>query len=82
MELCNKVGSAPITLAGQSTFLSAPSRERGRKPDEFYRLVESLCPGAKLDLYARESRRGWTSWGAEATKFDEAPLAAGGTRRT
>jgi N6-adenosine-specific RNA methylase IME4 len=65
-------GRPALALEGQSTFLQAHTRERGRKPDEFYRLVEGLCPGAKLDMFARQSRKGWTTWGAEATKFDSA----------
>lgn len=34
-----------------------------RKPPEFFALVESLCPGAYVELFARELRPGWTSIG-------------------
>lgn len=63
-------GRPTLALGGQSTFLHARAHERGRKPAEFYRLVEGLCPGAKLEMFARETRRGWVTWGAERTKFD------------
>ena len=50
--------------------IRAPAREHSRKPEKFYRLVEEHCPGSKLDWFARESRPGWTTFGAEATLFD------------
>jgi N6-adenosine-specific RNA methylase IME4 len=36
------------------------------KPDEFYRMVETCSPGPWLEMFARQSRPGWTAWGAEA----------------
>lgn len=46
-------------------------REHSRKPDEFYAFIEQLTPGARrVDLFARQSRPGWTTWGREARKFD------------
>lgn len=48
-------------------------REHSRKPEEFYKRVEKFAPHARrLDLFSRASRRGWTTWGNEKTKFDEA----------
>lgn len=48
------------------------AREHSRKPDEAYDLIEALSPGARrVDLFSRQSRPGWDSWGHEATKFDE-----------
>jgi N6-adenosine-specific RNA methylase IME4/ParB-like chromosome segregation protein Spo0J len=44
-------------------------REHSRKPAEFYEMVEKHCAGAKLELFAREPREGWQTWGAEAEKF-------------
>src|SRR5512132_1008107 len=37
-------GRPVVTLTSQSTLLTGPLREHSRKPDEFYALVESLCP--------------------------------------
>ena len=49
----------------------APRREHSRKPDEVVQRIEELYPEArKLEMFARESRPGWVSWGNEATKFD------------
>lgn len=50
--------------------LIAPRREHSRKPDEFFAGVEKLVPGPYLELFSRQSRPGWSSWGAEAGKFD------------
>jgi N6-adenosine-specific RNA methylase IME4/ParB-like chromosome segregation protein Spo0J len=59
-------GHPTVTLTNQTTLLHGPMREHSRKPDEFFTLVESLCPGSKLELFAREARPGWAAWGAEA----------------
>jgi len=63
-------GKPVVNLTTQTTLLSARNREDSRKPDEFYALVELLCPGRKLEMFARETRRGWTAWGAEKAKFN------------
>ena len=64
-------GSPTVVLSAQSTRLDAPLREHSRKPDEFYALVESLCPGPKCELFARQPRPGWVSWGADVNRFPE-----------
>jgi N6-adenosine-specific RNA methylase IME4 len=58
-------GSPKMTSIGASTLLQAPSRNHSEKPEAFYDLVEKMCPGPRLDMFARSKRRGWTSWGAE-----------------
>lgn len=42
-----------------------------RKPEAFYKRVEELCPGSKLELFSRETRPGWQAWGSEKGLFDE-----------
>ena len=54
-------GKPIITLTNQTTALSGPLREHSRKPDEFYALVDSLCPGNKAEWFARTMREGWTA---------------------
>jgi N6-adenosine-specific RNA methylase IME4 len=72
-ELClvgtrGKPGKGAIALP---SLFNGIARESGRKPDEFYRLVERFKPTARrVDLFARQSRAGWVSYGDEATKFD------------
>jgi N6-adenosine-specific RNA methylase IME4 len=65
-------GRPTVMLTNQTTALVAPMREHSRKPDEFYALVDALCPGSKLEMFARESREGWQRWGAESEKFNAA----------
>lgn len=54
----------PLERADRSWF-TWPRREHSVKPGEFYDLVESVSPGPYLDLFAREPRDGWTTWGDE-----------------
>lgn len=49
--------------------LKAERREHSRKPDEFYRLVEEVCTGSKLEMFARQRRQGWDSWGDQVDMF-------------
>ena len=45
-----------------STALLAPRGEHSEKPDAFYQLVESLCPGKRLDMFAGKRRPNWECW--------------------
>lgn len=49
-----------------------PRREHSRKPDCVHERIERLVAGPYLELFARQSRPGWTTWGNERTKFDGA----------
>lgn len=52
-------------------WLAAERREHSRKPDEvFARLDEFLLPGLRrLEMFARERRPGWESFGNEIERF-------------
>ena len=58
-------GKPVIQLTNQTTAISGPLREHSRKPEEFYALVDALCPGSKVELFARRRREGWASHGNE-----------------
>ncbi|WP_223278328.1 MT-A70 family methyltransferase [Nostoc sp. 'Peltigera membranacea cyanobiont' 232] len=59
------------TLTNQSSILHSPRREHSRKPEQFFELVEKLCPDmTKLEMFARSSRVGWDCWGDQADLFD------------
>lgn len=49
----------------------APKREHSRKPKGVHARIERLCSGPYLELFARQSRPNWTTWGNQATKFDK-----------
>jgi N6-adenosine-specific RNA methylase IME4 len=53
----------------------APVREHSRKPAEVYRRIERFCAGPRIELFARERRPGWISWGDEIGRFDATSLA-------
>ena len=36
------------------------------KPEAFLDVVESVCPGPYLEMFARRNRLGWDTWGNEA----------------
>lgn len=68
--LIGRMGS-PQVKPIQSGF-DGVAREHSRKPEESYRLAEKFVPNAwRLDMFSRESREGWDSFGDEAEKFDE-----------
>ena len=62
-------GKPPLALREQTDFTEELAREHSRKPEAFYELVESLCPAPRLEMFARQRRPGWTSWGLEVDKF-------------
>lgn len=57
--------------AGVRQLIVAPVREHSRKPDEVYEGIERLFgpTPSRLDLFSRQQRSGWTSWGNQTDKF-------------
>ncbi len=45
------------------------SREKGRKPNEFYKMVEGYCIGRRLDFFSHERRDGWEQHGYDCDRF-------------
>jgi N6-adenosine-specific RNA methylase IME4 len=50
----------------QVNLLATRKREHSRKPDEQYKIIEACSPGPFLELFARGTREGWTTWGNQA----------------
>lgn len=72
MVLFGVRGKKARTLApgrSQVNFLKTQKREHSRKPDEFYNIVESCSPGPYLEMFARGTRPGWTTWGSQAEEY-------------
>jgi N6-adenosine-specific RNA methylase IME4 len=59
-------GKPTVTLTNQTTVVEGKSPEHSAKPDEFYEMVESLCPGSKVEIFSRTNREGWTTYGDES----------------
>lgn len=64
-----KKGSMPNrTLAparSQVNLIRTIKREHSRKPDEIIPIIESCSNGPRVELFARQTREGWDSWGDE-----------------
>lgn len=54
----------------QVNVLAKQKREHSRKPDEMYDLIEACSPGPRLELFARGSRPGWSTWGNQADDYE------------
>ncbi|HEY7666297.1 MAG TPA: MT-A70 family methyltransferase [Xanthobacteraceae bacterium] len=50
----------------QVNLLATRKREHSRKPDQQYDLIEACSRGPFLELFARGTRKGWTTWGNQA----------------
>jgi len=63
-------GNPEWNLTNERDVLRAARREHSRKPDEFYQMVDKLCPAEKkIDIFSREKREGWEQYGNEPAKF-------------
>ena len=69
--LIAKVGK-PRRRRALPSIIDGVAREHSRKPDAFYDHCDRFLPlGARrCDVFSRESRPGWETWGNEAGKFD------------
>ena len=66
-ELClfGKKGQMKPNTRSESTLVTAKKQKHSKKPEQFYEKIEALCDGTKLELFARNTRDGWDSWGNE-----------------
>ena len=60
----DKQRKAFLTTA-KGTWYEAPRGRHSAKPDLFMDLIETMSPGPRLEMFAREKRLGWDSWGDE-----------------
>jgi N6-adenosine-specific RNA methylase IME4 len=64
--LIAKRGDLPVPTPDSrpASVVYAPRAEHSVKPERFYELIEQMYPGlAWVELFARKTRPGWTSWG-------------------
>lgn len=62
-------GDPQATSRSVRNLILAPVREHSRKPDQAHDMVEQLFAGPYVELFARQRRPGWQSWGNETEKF-------------
>lgn len=49
-----------------ASVIESPRENHSKKPDKFYEIIEKMYPNSKyLELFARNKRNGWISWGDE-----------------
>lgn len=52
-----------LIVAPEESVILSPRGAHSRKPKQQYAMIERVCPGPYLELFATERREGWTSWG-------------------
>ena len=53
-----------------TTLIEEKRLEHSRKPDKMYEYIEKVSYGNYLELFARNKREGWDSWGNEINNMD------------
>lgn len=66
-------GGLPLVRKGLSLHFHEKAREHSRKPDALYDLVRLASPEPRIDVFSREHREGFDSWGDQAGYFSEQP---------
>jgi len=56
-------GSQPTLVNDELTYFTAQKGGHSAKPATFFDLVERSSPGPYVELFARQPRLGWDSWG-------------------
>lgn len=67
--LLGTMGKPKVRSRSVRNLIVAPVREHSRKPDQMRADVELLFKGPYVELFARESAPGWSSWGNDTEKF-------------
>lgn len=65
-------GKNARTLApgrSQVNVIKTQKREHSRKPDEQYPLIEACSSGPFFEMFARGSKKGWTTWGNQSEEY-------------
>lgn len=60
--LCRR-GKAVVRRHDIPGVIIAPRGRHSAKPDRQYDLIERLCKGPFIELYARKARERWVAWG-------------------
>ena len=53
-----------------TTLIIAKRQKHSKKPNEMYEYIEKVSYGNYLELFARNKRDGWDSWGNETNKME------------
>lgn len=64
-------GSPKRSAMDVRRLIMSPRREHSRKPDEVRDEIERLLPGPYAELFARETKPGWHTWGNQSDMFND-----------
>ena len=67
--LLAKRGRPGRLSASVHEIIMATRREHSRKPDEVFERIQQFAAGPYLELFSRQPRPGWVTWGDEKEKF-------------
>ncbi len=60
----------PLSSLGLT--IEAKTRQHSRKPEETFDMVRQMVhEGPAIELFSRQKRKGWITWGDQSDKFDE-----------
>lgn len=68
-------GKPAVKDRGVPTWFEAPRLRHSQKPEKAQDIIERVCDGPYLELFARRKRDGWASWGNEIVNDLEMPNA-------
>lgn len=54
----------------QVNIIKTRKQEHSRKPEELYEIIERCSPGPYLEMFARGTRKGWSSFGNESKQYE------------
>ncbi len=61
----------PKSARNVTNLVDGLAREHSRKPDEAYKAAEAMMPDARrVELFSRQARPNWDTWGNESSKFN------------
>ena len=69
--LIGTYGKPKVRSRSIRNLILAPVRGHSRKPDQLHQDLERLYDGPYVELFARQRRPGWDSWGNQVDKFGE-----------
>lgn len=69
-------GSPKRRGKGVEQIIHCPRGAHSAKPEQQYEMIERLVGGPYLEMFARTSRKGWTSWGNETGLRDASLFTA------
>jgi N6-adenosine-specific RNA methylase IME4 len=61
-------GNIKAFRSQEPNFIQTKARAHSQKPDHLYGIIETLNLNPKIELFAREQREGWDTWGNQIPK--------------